>query len=274
MTRARPAGIVRSGRTARGGIPEATVARLPFYLQALAALAERGVATVSSEELATAAGVGSAKLRKDLSHLGSYGTRGVGYEVEYLIYQISRELGLTQAWRVVIVGVGNLGHALANYGGFTSRGFSVAALVDADPHTVGETVAGLTVSSIEDLDELVERLGIQIGVVATPGPVAQEVCDRLVAAGVTGVLNFAPCVLTVPEGVMVRRVDLATELQILAFHEQRRMVDRLTGEKPAEPPDLTGGFGALGDQRSAPRTARPARQARTALAESRTEAAG
>src|SRR5213080_5272119 len=108
-------------------------------------MAEQKLATVSSERLAEMAGVNAAKLRKDFSYLGSYGTRGVGYDVEYLVYQISRELGLTQDWRVVIVGVGNLGHALANYGGFTTRGFTVAALVDADPKVVGETVAGLPV---------------------------------------------------------------------------------------------------------------------------------
>src|SRR5690242_21506604 len=212
----------RGPSTARGsqGIPEATIARLPVYLRVLYACAEQGVSTVSSEELAAAAGVNSAKLRKDLSHLGSYGTRGVGYDVQYLVYQISRELGLTQDWRVVIVGIGNLGHALANYGGFTSRGFTVAALVDADPQVIGETVAGLPVLPLGELGRVVADLGVQIGVVATPGPQAQEVCDRLVAAGVTGVLNFAPCVLTVPDGVMVRRVDLATELQVLAFHEQ------------------------------------------------------
>ena len=115
------------------GIPEATVARLPLYHRSLMAFGDRGIATVSSEELAAAAGVNSAKLRKDLSHLGSYGTRGVGYDVDYLVYQIARELGLTQDWPVVIVGVGNLGHALAKYGGFTSRGFRIAALVDSDP---------------------------------------------------------------------------------------------------------------------------------------------
>nr|WP_307242731.1 redox-sensing transcriptional repressor Rex [Kineosporia succinea] len=262
VTRPRPARLVRRDRTTRDGIPEATVSRLPFYLQALTALAERGVATVSSEELASAAGVGSAKLRKDLSHLGSYGTRGVGYEVQYLIYQISRELGLTQDWKVVIVGIGNLGHALANYGGFTSRGFTVAALVDADPRVIGETVAGLTVSSLDSLDETVSSLGIQIGVVATPGPAAQEICDRLVTAGVTGVLNFAPCVLTVPDGVMVRRVDLATELQILAFHEQRRAANRLAGEMPTEPQDLNAALNA----------ARPVPPA--TLTKSRAEAAG
>jgi redox-sensing transcriptional repressor len=206
------------------------VSRLPLYLQALTGLAEQGVATVSSEELAAAAGVGSAKLRKDLSHLGSYGTRGVGYEVEYLVYQISRELGLTQDWRVVIVGVGNLGHALANYNGFTSRGFTVAALVDAAPEAAGTTVAGLPVLPLGELEQVVQELGVQIGVVATPAAVAQDVVDRLVCAGVTGVLNFAPCLLTVPDGVMVRRVDLSTELQILAFHEQRKAATELAAD--------------------------------------------
>jgi redox-sensing transcriptional repressor len=206
----------------RRGIPEATVARLPIYLRALTLLAEEGTPTVSSEELAALAGVNSAKLRKDLSHLGSYGVRGVGYEVAYLVYQISRELGLTQDWPVAVVGIGNLGHALANYGGFASRGFSVVALFDHDETVVGERIAGLTVSSIDDLETVVRSAGVAIGVVATPAAAAQDVCDRLVAAGVRSVLNFAPCVLSVPDGVDVRKVDLSTELQILAFHEQRR----------------------------------------------------
>ena len=240
MSTPRPARLVPRARTLgdkRQGIPDATVARLPVYLRALTALAERGVATVSSEELATAAGVGSAKLRKDLSHLGSYGTRGVGYEVDYLVYQISRELGLTQDWRVVIVGVGNLGHALANYGGFASRGFTVVALLDADPGSAGEEVAGLPVRPVEDLEQVVASEEVHIGVVATPALAAQAVCDRLVAAGVTSVLNFAPCVLEVPDGVMVRKVDLSTELQILAFHEQRRVATRLAADVTGRLPE-------------------------------------
>jgi len=218
---------VTAGRTPRAsarerGIPEATVARLPVYLRALTAYSDRGVATVSSEELAAAAGVNSAKLRKDLSFLGSYGTRGVGYEVDYLVYQISRELGLTQDWRVVIVGIGNLGHALANYGGFSSRGFRVVGLVDVDPSRVGETVAGLRVQPLDGLERTVLDRKVSIGVIATPGSAAQGVCDRLVAAGVTSILNFAPVVLSVRDGVDVRKVDLSIELQILAFHEQRK----------------------------------------------------
>jgi redox-sensing transcriptional repressor len=204
------------------GIPEATVARLPIYLRALSTLGERGIATVSSEELAGAAGVGSAKLRKDLSYLGSYGTRGVGYDVDYLVYQISRELGLTQDWAVVIVGIGNLGHALANYAGFASRGFRVVALLDADPAQVGEQVGEMTVRPMSDLPAIAREEEVSIGVIATPAVAAQGVCDQLVAVGVTSILNFAPVVLGVPPGVDVRKVDLSIELQILAFHEQRK----------------------------------------------------
>ena len=203
-------------------IPEASVARLPVYLRALHGLAENGSTTVSSEALAAAAGVNSAKVRKDLSHLGSYGTRGVGYEVDELVQHISSALGLTQRWSVVLVGVGNLGHALAGYGGFASRGFRIAGLLDADPARVGEEIAGVTVRHMDDLDEVVRTDGVSIGVIATPAAAAQEVCDRLVAAGVTSILNFAPAVLQVPAGVDLRKVDLSIELQILSFHEHRK----------------------------------------------------
>ncbi len=224
-------------------MPEATVARLPLYLRALTTLAERGIATVSSEELATSAGVNSAKLRKDLSYLGSYGTRGVGYEVDFLRHQISREIGLTQDWAVVIVGIGNLGHALANYGGFASRGFRIAALVDADPNRVGELVAGLHVRHADELEQVIDELGVSIGVVATPARAAQLVCDRLVAAGVTSILNFAPAIVQVPEGVDLRKVDLSTELQILAYHEQRKngAALALTAEQAAELAEAVNG---------------------------------
>jgi redox-sensing transcriptional repressor len=203
-------------------IPEATVARLPVYLRALNALLEAEIRTCSSEELATAAGVNSAKLRKDLSHLGSYGTRGVGYDVEYLRYQISREIGLTQDWPVVIVGIGNLGHALANYSGFSSRGFRTVALLDADERRQGELVAGLKIRAFTELGAIVREHGVAIGVIATPAAAAQSVCDSMVAAGIRSVLNFAPTVLTVPDEVDVRMVDLSSELQILAYHEQRK----------------------------------------------------
>ena len=225
--RSRKSGRARDERAERG-IPEATVARLPVYLRALTALADRDVATASSEDLASAAGVNSAKLRKDLSYLGTYGTRGVGYDVNYLRYQIAREIGLTQDWSVVIVGIGNLGHALANYSGFASRGFQIAALLDSDPSRVGEQVGDVCISSLDDLDPIVRANDVSIGVIATPAGAAQDVCDRLVAAGVSSILNFAPTVLSVPDHVDVRKVDLSIELQILAYHEQRKAAQEAT----------------------------------------------
>ena len=212
------------------GIPEATVARLPVYLRALYTLSERGVTTVASDELAKQAGVNSAKLRKDLSHLGSYGIRGVGYDVDYLVYQVSRALGLTQNWSVAIVGAGNLGRALANYGGFVSRGFRIVALLDTAPELIGNRIGRLTVQHVDELEDVIADRHVAIGAIATPAESAQLVCDRLVAAGVTSILNFAPLVLNVPDGVDVRKVDLSIELQILAFHARRRSAARLSQE--------------------------------------------
>jgi redox-sensing transcriptional repressor len=212
----------------RRRIPEATVARLPVYLRTLLDLANDHTTTISSERLAELAGVNAAKVRKDLSYLGSYGTRGVGYDVEFLLFQMSRELGLTQDWPVVIVGIGNLGHALANYDGFGDRGFPVAALVDVDPAKVGFSLGGRTIRHIDDLPELVAELGAAIGIIATPASAAQDVADRLVDAGVTSILNFAPALISVPEGISVRKVDLAVELQILSFYQQHR-----SGRPPA-----------------------------------------
>ena len=206
----------------RRRIPEATVARLPLYLRSLLEAQHSGDATISSERLAELAGVNAAKVRKDLSYLGSYGTRGVGYDVEYLLFQMSRELGLTQDWPVTIVGVGNLGQALANYGGFRERGFPVVALVDADERIVGTEVQGVIVRHIDDLPAIAAEHGLAIGIIATPASAAQDVADRLVAAGVTSILNFAPTVISVPDEVSLRKVDLAVELQILSFYQQRR----------------------------------------------------
>jgi redox-sensing transcriptional repressor len=205
-------------------IPEATVGRLPVYLRALVEMAENGAATISSGDLAEAAGVNSAKVRKDLSYLGSYGTRGVGYDVAYLIHQVRRELGLTQHWPVVIAGAGNLGHALSNYRGFSERGFRIVALVDNADAKVGEGVGDMAVEHIDRLPEIVRREEVAIGVICTPAGAAQEVADRMVAAGIRSILNFAPAVISVPEHVSVRKVDLSIELQILAYYEQRKAV--------------------------------------------------
>ena len=219
----------------RRRIPDATVARLPVYLRILTEQGDEGVDSISSERLAELGGVNAAKVRKDLSYLGSYGTRGVGYEVAYLVYQIRRELGLTHDWPVVIVGAGNLGQALAGYAGFSERGFPVAGIVDIDEVKVGSVLSGVRVRHIDELPQIVQTKRVSIGVVATPASAAQDAADRLVRAGVTSILNFAPVVLAVPRAIEVRKVDLAVELQILSYHEQRRAGGAIhaVGPRPA-----------------------------------------
>jgi len=178
--------------------------------------------TCSSDRLAAIAGVNSAQVRKDLSYLGSYGVRGVGYNVTDLSGQIKRVLGLTQDYPVVIVGAGNLGSALAGYHGFDTWGFRIVGLVDVDPGKVGETHNGITVEKLDDLERICKERRVAIGIVATPAQAAQDVADRLVGAGVTSILNFAPTVLNRSADTDIRRVDLSTELQILTFHLQNR----------------------------------------------------
>ncbi len=203
-----------------GHIPETTVARLPTYLQVLVDATDRGVATLSSEELAAAAGLNSAKVRKDLSYLGSYGTRGVGYEVAALAREIAAALGLAENRPVVLIGVGNLGRALASYDGFERRGFRLVALLDADPELVGVRVGAQRVQPVSALEEVLAQHEVTMAVLAIPAAYAQAMTDRLVAAGVRSILSFAPTHLSAPEDVTVRRVDLATELQILSFYER------------------------------------------------------
>lgn len=199
-------------------IPEASVARLAVYLRILGELAQEGVETVSSDELAAVTGANPPTLRKDLSYIGSHGIRGVGYEVSPLLHQLERVLGLNHRQAVALVGVGNLGHALAGYTGFGGRGFPVAALFDVDPDLVGIPIGGIVVEHTRRIPEVCPERGVTIGVVATPGQAAQGACDLLVDAGVRCILNFAPVVLQVPSEVDVRKVDLAVELQILSFH--------------------------------------------------------
>lgn len=202
-------------------IPDATVSRLPVYLRSLADLPAKQE-TCSSEQLALIAGVNSAQVRKDLSHLGSHGTRGVGYNVGELRSSLRQALGLTHGYSVVLIGAGNLGTALANYAGFEVWGFEVKAVLDADPDKVGRDVAGMAVEKLEDLEQIVNDRHISIAIIATPAAAAQEVADRITRAGIKSILNFAPSVLQVPDEVEVRRVDLSTELQILTFHLSSR----------------------------------------------------
>ena len=207
-------------------IPEATVARLAVYLRVLGALADAGRGTVSSGELASAAGVNPAGLRKDLSHLGPCGTRGVGYEVRTLRDRIANVLGVERSRACVLVGIGNLGAALADYAGFGTRGFEFVGLFDAAASRVGQRVGGQVVRPVEELEAVLGSTAASLGVIATPAEVAQSVCDRLVAAGVRSILNFAPVTLVAPAEVDVRQVDLSVELQVLAFLGQQRVLER------------------------------------------------
>jgi redox-sensing transcriptional repressor len=201
------------------GIPEATVKRLPRYLQVLVAATDAGRGTMSSDALAAAVGLNSAIVRKDISYLGTHGTRGVGYAVADLAAEISTVLGISVDRSVVIVGIGNLGRALASYGGFSRRGFRTVALLDADPALVGTQVGEHEVEHIDDLPTIVTERDVQLAVLATPAQHTPTAAAQLVEAGVHALLNFAPVRLDVPPHVTVRTVDLSTELQILSFYE-------------------------------------------------------
>jgi redox-sensing transcriptional repressor len=203
-------------------IPEATVLRLPVYQRILTELVRAGTRTVSSERLAELARVNAAKVRKDLSLLGSFGTRGSGYDADFLIAQIDRALGIDENWSVAIVGIGNLGRALTNSAGFASRGCQVTSLYDVDPTVVGEEIRGIKVRHMDELATLRGAECPDIGVITTPGWSAQGVADLLVRSGVTSLLNFAPRVLHVPPHVHVRYVDLSIELQVLGFYRARQ----------------------------------------------------
>ncbi len=211
--------------TSRRRIPEAAIGRLPIYLRILVDLSTESVLQVSSDQLADMAGVNAAKVRKDLSYLGSYGTRGVGYNVKFLMYQIQRELGLNQAWPIVIVGAGNLGQALANFSGILERGFIVVGVVDKDESKLGSLVGGVRVRHVDELQQIASAHNVSIGIIATPAQDAQVAADALIEAGIGSIMNFAPTVLSVPRGVHVRKVDLALELQILSYYEQCRNND-------------------------------------------------
>ncbi|MDP6281861.1 MAG: redox-sensing transcriptional repressor Rex [Acidimicrobiales bacterium] len=213
-------GIVRPDGSS-SPIPEATLARLPVYMRGLVEVADEGITTVSSRQLADLAGVNAAKVRKDLSHLGAHGKRGVGYDVDRLLAEIGGALG-GSVKPVVIVGAGNLGRALSRYDGFIAGGFPVVAIVDSDRSLEGQEISGVSVTHVDRMDEVVVATGCRLGIVATPVHAAQEVVDRLVAAGLRSILNFAPVVVSVPPEVQLRKVDLATELQILGYYEHVR----------------------------------------------------
>lgn len=200
-----------------GPLPPASVSRLPRYLRFLESV-KPNVNVVSSEDIAEGSGVSAVQVRKDLSFLGAAGTRGVGYDVSALAEQITKALGLGSRLGVAIIGAGNLGSALANYQGFEARGFRMVAVYDIDSKRIGTLASGLEVQPLDQLVADVASGEIVIGIIATPAKAAQSVCTLMVDAGIRSILNFAPTEVQVPQGVAVRRVDLATELQILSYH--------------------------------------------------------
>jgi redox-sensing transcriptional repressor len=198
-------------------IPEPTLERLPSYLRAFAEFARRGREVVSSRELAEVSDIHPAQVRKDLAYFGQFGQRGIGYEVKTLDVKMRGILGLHKTWRIALVGCGNLGTALLQYGGFAKAGFKVEAAFDVDPSKVGWELEGVRIWATPSLRQVVREKKIEIGIVAVPASQAQRVVDALVDAGVRAILNFAPCVLTVPASVLVRGVDLASELEHMTY---------------------------------------------------------
>jgi len=198
-------------------IAQPTVRRLSVYLRILEEHDERGLATISSEVLATLGGTTSAQVRKDLSVFGSFGKRGLGYAVPELLGTLREILGLSRGWRVVIVGAGKIGTALAQYAGFRERGFSVVAVYDNDPRKIGTIWAGLVVRDVAQLERDAARERPDIAVLAVPGDRAQETADRITRAGIAGILNFAPSRVQVPPGVTLQTVNMAAELEVLSY---------------------------------------------------------
>lgn len=198
-------------------IAESTVRRLSLYLRFLEEFEEQGIATVSSEALARRGGTTSAQVRKDLSFFGSFGKRGLGYSVPELTARLRDILGLRRDYRVAVIGAGKLGGALVRYRGFAERGFHVRAVYDTDPERVGTGWNGLTVRDVRDLEQDLAREPVDIAILATPGPAAQTLAERLVRAGVRAILNFAPVQLSVPDEVAVKTVNLALELETLSY---------------------------------------------------------
>lgn len=203
---------------ARASIPDIVIGRLPIYLRALDRMIQEEKGYTSSHELGERLGISSAQIRKDLSHFGEFGKQGTGYNVQFLYEQIRHILKVNREWLMALVGVGDLGHAIADYRGFKARGFRIAALFDADPVKVGERIGDLTILPMEQLSAEIRHLGIRIAMIAVPAAEAQAVADRLIEAGVTALLNYAPITLAVPVGVRVQYIDPAAHLQHMTYY--------------------------------------------------------
>ena len=199
-------------------IPDIVVGRLPIYLRELSFLAAEGVAVTSSFELAKRLGVSAAQIRKDLSHFGEFGKQGTGYNVGYLRDQLRRILQVDHEWPIALIGIGDLGRALAHYGGFVNRGFRIAALFDNDPAKIGQRVGDLEIMSADRLADIVREYGIRVAMIAAPAAQAQKIAETCIAAGIQAILNYAPITLSVPDGVRVQNLDPVAHLQRMTHY--------------------------------------------------------
>ena len=199
-------------------IPDIVIGRLPLYLRALSRLTLEGAKITSSHELGKRLGISSAQIRKDLSHFGEFGKQGTGYQVDYLTEQLRQILKVDKEWRVALVGVGDLGRALAHYNGFRDRGFRITMLFDNDPAKVGTMLDGFQIYDVAQMKDLIRQHGITLAMIAVPAEAAQQVADALVAAGVRGLLNYAPINIAVPEGVKVQYIDPVVHLQRITYY--------------------------------------------------------
>lgn len=202
-------------------IPEVVINRLPIYARALSQLAEAGETVVSSQTLGEALDVTPAQIRKDLSYFGRFGKQGRGYNVPSLLAKLREILGLDRRWRVCIVGVGRLGQAIVEYGGFEPQGFAMAGAFDSDPDLVGKTVGRVVIRPVEELHGFLRNSRVDIGIVSVPAKVAQAMVDELVAGGIRAILNYAPIAAHVPEGVSIRHIDPVLAMQSMTFYLKR-----------------------------------------------------
>lgn len=199
-------------------IPDIVVSRLPRYLRALDYMQRNGIKTTSSQELGGAIGISAAQIRKDLSQFGEFGKQGTGYSVRFLIDQLKTILHVDRSWDLALVGVGDLGHALAGYQGFLNRGFRIVLAFDNDPAKIGQTIAGLTILPLEKLEEEVKQSGVKIAMLTVPAGAAQEVAEKLVKSGIRAILNYAPMQLNLPNDIHVEYIDPMTKLQHMTFY--------------------------------------------------------
>jgi len=199
-------------------IPDIIITRLPVYLRALQHMADQGIKTTSSQELGEHVGISAAQIRKDISQFGEFGKQGTGYSIPYLLDKLREILKVDRLWDVIIVGAGDMGHALARYQGFSNRGFNVVMIFDNDKEKIGKKIGDLAVEDMANLEEKIKSTGIKIAMLTIPASVAQETTDTLVKAGVKAILNYAPISLNVPNNVKVQYIDPATHLQKMTYY--------------------------------------------------------